>query len=76
MTSSTAKVGISGLTSDGARGIYPSAPVIPLPMGRHKDQGPHAPICGDLSADAIAERITDRAPDCGAQDNRYASRLI
>ncbi|QYU68126.1 creatininase family protein [Leptolyngbya sp. 15MV] len=55
------KVRMADITGDEARALYPTNPVILLPMGSHEDQGPHAPM-GDYSlAEKMAELIALRA---------------
>ena len=62
-----AKVRMSELTGGEARTEYAANPTILLPMGSHEDQGPHAPMGDWLLADAIAERIAQRASERGTR---------
>ncbi|WP_202814413.1 creatininase family protein [Falsirhodobacter sp. alg1] len=43
------------------RDRLPHYPVILLPMGSHEEQGPHAPMGDYQLAEAIAERVAERA---------------
>jgi creatinine amidohydrolase len=61
------KVRMSDITGGEAREIYPTRPVILLPMGSQEDQGPHAPMGDFLSADKIAELIALRASENGTR---------
>lgn len=67
MTPTTSKVRMAELTAGEARALYARRPVVLLPMGSHEDQGPHAPMGDYLSADAIAERIAQRATERGVE---------
>jgi len=56
-----AKVRMSDLTGDEGRELFPTNPVILLPMGSLEDQGPHAPMGDYMSAERIAELIAEKA---------------
>jgi len=66
-TAPDTKVRMAELTGAEARALYPSNPVVLLPMGSHEDQGPHAPMGDFLSADAMAGRIARRAEQSGVR---------
>jgi creatinine amidohydrolase len=55
------KVRMADITGDEARALYPTNPVILLPMGSHEDQGPHAPMGDYILAEKMAELIALRA---------------
>ncbi len=55
------KVRMADITGDEARALYPTNPVILLPMGSHEDQGPHAPMGDYILAERMAELIALRA---------------
>jgi creatinine amidohydrolase len=61
------KLRLSHLTGGEAREVLARRPIILLPMGSQEDQGPHAPMGDYLSADAIAERIAERATKAGTE---------
>lgn len=61
VTVSPTKVRMADITGDEARALYPSNPVVLLPMGSHEDQGPHAPMGDYILAERIAELIALRA---------------
>ena len=58
---SPTKVRMADITGDEARALYPTNPVILLPMGSHEDQGPHAPMGDYVLAERMAELIALRA---------------
>lgn len=61
------KVHMGAITGGEARALYPSNPVILLPMGSHEDQGPHAPMGDYLLAEKIAELAAVRASNSGTR---------
>lgn len=63
----TPKVHMGTITGGEARALYPSNPVILLPMGSHEDQGPHAPMGDYLLAEKIAELAAVRASEAGTR---------
>jgi creatinine amidohydrolase len=58
---SPTKVRMGEITGDEARALYPTNPVILLPMGSHEDQGPHAPMGDYVLAEKMAELIALKA---------------
>lgn len=58
---SPTKVRMADITGDEARALYPTNPVILLPMGSHEDQGPHAPMGDYVLAERMAELIALKA---------------
>ena len=67
VTHTSPKVHMGTITGGEARELYPSNPVILLPMGSHEDQGPHAPMGDYLSAEKIAELAALRATAAGTR---------
>jgi creatinine amidohydrolase len=61
------KVHMGTITGGEARELYPSNPVILLPMGSHEDQGPHAPMGDYLLAEKIAELAALQATELGTR---------
>lgn len=61
------KVHMGTITGGEARELYPSNPVVLLPMGSHEDQGPHAPMGDYLLAEKIAELAALRATAAGTR---------
>jgi creatinine amidohydrolase len=61
------KVHMGTITGGEARDLYPTNPVILLPMGSHEDQGPHAPMGDYLLAEKIAELAALRATELGTR---------
>ncbi|WP_237215216.1 creatininase family protein [Falsiroseomonas oryziterrae] len=55
------RVRMGEITGDEARALYPSNPVVLLPLGSQEDQGPHAPMGDYLLAERMAELIALRA---------------
>lgn len=53
------------ITGGEARELYPTRPVVLVPLGSHEDQGPHAPMGDYLSAERVAELIAERASAAG-----------
>lgn len=67
VTKTTPKVHMGTITGGEARALYPTNPVILLPMGSHEDQGPHAPMGDYLLAEKIAERAALQASAAGTR---------
>ncbi len=67
VTKTTPKVHMGTITGGEARELYPTNPVILLPMGSHEDQGPHAPMGDYLLAEKIAELAALRATGLGTR---------
>jgi creatinine amidohydrolase len=67
MTGERTKLRMAELTGGEARALYPTNPVILLPMGSLEDHGPHAPMGDYLSADRIAEAMAARATGEGCR---------
>ena len=63
----TPKVHMGTITGGEARELYPTNPVILLPMGSHEDQGPHAPMGDYLLAEKVAELAALRATEAGTR---------
>jgi creatinine amidohydrolase len=61
------KVHMGMITGGEARELYPTNPVILLPMGSHEDQGPHAPMGDYLLAEKIAELAAVKATASGTR---------
>jgi creatinine amidohydrolase len=61
------KVHMGTITGGEARALYPTNPVILLPMGSHEDQGPHAPMGDYLLAEKIAELAALQASEAGTR---------
>src|SRR3981189_416111 len=59
------KVHMGMITGGEARELYPTNPVILLPLGSHEDQGPHAPMGDYLLAEHVANQIAERASGLG-----------
>jgi creatinine amidohydrolase len=55
------------LTGGEGRELYPTNPIILLPLGSHEDQGPHAPMGDYLLAEKIAELAALRATERGVR---------
>lgn len=67
VTITSPKVHMGTITGGEARELYPSNPVILLPMGSHEDQGPHAPMGDYLLAEKVAELAALRATEAGTR---------
>jgi creatinine amidohydrolase len=61
------KVHMGMITGGEARELYPTNPVILLPMGSHEDQGPHAPMGDYLLAEKVAELAAVKATASGTR---------
>jgi creatinine amidohydrolase len=61
------KVHMGMITGGEARELYPTNPVILLPMGSHEDQGPHAPMGDYLLAEKVAELAAVKATAAGTR---------
>lgn len=61
------KIHMAQITAGEGRELYPTNPVILLPMGSHEDQGPHGPMGDYLLAEKIAELVAIKATRDGAR---------
>ncbi len=57
VTMTEPKVHMGLITGGEARDLYPTNPVVLIPVGSHEDQGPHAPMGDYLLAEKLAELI-------------------
>jgi creatinine amidohydrolase len=67
VTKTSPKVHMGTITGGEARDLYPTNPIILLPMGSHEDQGPHAPMGDYLLAEKIAELAAIQASEAGTR---------